>query len=108
MRMKEYQMDRDDNPRDYEYKRREPSDAEVDAEIDRRQQVAIEAVKLCKDCKHYVAGSKADYDKCYHPKSAKADPNNFVREAMQKKFYFCSSMRLGLGCDSDAKLWEAK
>ena len=38
MRMKEYQMDRDDNPRDYEYKRREPSDAEVDAEIDRRQQ----------------------------------------------------------------------
>ena len=38
MRMKEYQMDRDDNPRDYEYKRREPSDAEVDAKIDERQQ----------------------------------------------------------------------
>jgi len=106
MRVKEFQLDRGFD--DYKPTREEMDDAAVDAEIDRRQQVAIEAVKLCKDCKHYVAGSEADYDKCYHPKSTKADPNNFVREVMQKKFYFCSSMRLGLGCDSDAKLWEAK
>lgn len=64
-------------------------------------------MKLCIDCKHYVAdGMGATYDKCHHPMSVRADENNGVRAVIPVKHFFCSSMRM-LHCE-DAVLWEAK
>ena len=110
MKIKEFYMEKfsgydlDDLPT----QQREPSDSEVDAQIDARQQAEIEGVKLCKDCKHYQASEHGVmHDKCRHPKSGKTDPNNFVREVIPLQHYLCSSMRMGLGCEFGI-LWEAK
>jgi hypothetical protein len=65
-------------------------------------------MKLCIDCKHYAADDMGVmYDKCHHPLAGKTDENNGIREILPVRYYLCSSMRLGLGCEG-AKLWEAK
>ena len=64
-----------------------------------------DAVKLCKDCKHYVADkSMATLDICAHPETQHAP--DLVRGERQETY--CDNQRSGGMCGKGGKYWEAK